>query len=383
MNNLKVWVVGRGIPSPQNKMLGSFELEQAQALAKSGAEVVYLGISVRSARNLRNIGFCTLNNFSVPVYSFNFPIGRVFPQTITDQVYDMAFAAIAKRIIKKHGIPEIIHIHYPAQRPYNGLRRMQEQGTRIIATEHWSKVQDMTIGKKARMNLTAFVSESNAFICVSSALKKSVIELTGTSRRIEVVPNLVNPFFNTQFQQKSKSFNYVVSGRLVEFKQVNKVVQAFIEVFDKNENVSLTIAGGGEQYNTIKSIIEKESREKQIHLLGSVSREKMAEIMAKSDALISYSRMETFCVPIIEAWMCGKPVIASGSIPVMIDNPDKRLGMTVDEYSIETLEAALRIMYNSHDDYDTKWIADYSYTHFSESAIAHSLLKIYKAINLF
>lgn len=380
MNKLKIWVVGRGIPNPQNKMLGSFELEQAQALAKSGADVVYLGISVRSARNLHNIGFCNLNSFSVPVYSFNFPIGRVLPLTITDKVYDIAFTAISKRIIKEHGMPDIIHIHYPAQRPYNGLRRMQERGTRIIATEHWSKVQDMTIGKKARMNLTAFVSESDAFICVSSALKKSVIELIGTSRRIEVVPNLVNPFFNTQFQKKSKSFNYVVSGRLVEFKQVNKVVQAFIEVFDKNENVSLTIAGGGEQYNTIKSIIEKESREKQIHLLGSVSREKMAEIMAKSDALISYSRMETFCVPVIEAWMCGKPVIASGSIPVMIDNPDKRLGVTVNEYSIETLETALRTMYNSQDDYDTKWIADYALTHFSESAIAHSLLKIYEAV---
>lgn len=382
MNNLKVWVVGRGIPSPQNKMLGSFELEQAQALAKSGAEVVYLGISVRSARNLRNIGFCTLNNFSVPVYSFNFPIGRVFPQTITDQVYDMAFAAIAKRIIKKHGIPEIIHIHYPAQRPYNGLRRMQERGTRIIATEHWSKVQDMTIGKKARMNLTAFVSESDAFICVSSALKKSVIELTGTSRRIEVVPNLVNPFFNTQFQKKSKSFNYVVSGRLVEFKQVNKVVQAFIEVFDKNENVSLTIAGGGEQYNTIKSIIEKESREKQIHLLGSVSREKMAEIMAKSDALITYSRMETFCVPVIEAWMCGKPVVASGSIPVMIDNPDKRLGVTVDQTNTITLENALIEMRRQRAKYNSNWIKNYAMMHFSENAVSQMLIDIYRSVIL-
>ena len=34
VNKLKVWVVGRGIPSPENKMLGSFELEQAQALAR-------------------------------------------------------------------------------------------------------------------------------------------------------------------------------------------------------------------------------------------------------------------------------------------------------------------------------------------------------------
>lgn len=39
-----------------------------------------------------------------------------------------------------------------------------------------------------------------------------------------------------------------------------------------------------------KDIIEKESRDGQIHLLGPVSRGKMAEIMMKSDALITYSR---------------------------------------------------------------------------------------------
>ena len=378
MNNLKVWVVGRGIPSTQNKMLGSFELEQAQALAKSGVNVVYLGISVRSARNLLNVGFSTNDDFSVPTYSFNFPIGRVFPQTVTDKVYDMAFTVMSKRIIKKYGMPDIIHIHYPALRPYDGLRIMQGKGVKTVATEHWTMVQDKTIGKKTRKHLADFVSESNSFICVSSALKKSVIELTGTSRRIDVVPNLVNSVFSTKPPKSDNTFAYVVSGRLVKHKQVDKVVHAFIKVFDKNENVSLTIAGGGEQYNTIKEIIDKESREEQIHLLGPVSREKMAEIMMKSDALITYSRMETFCVPVIEAWMCGKPVIASGSIPVMLDNPDERLGVKVNADSIDSIEKAMVHLKNNYQEYDSKWITEYAYNQFSEIAVSQKLIEIYR-----
>lgn len=382
VNKLKVWVVGRGIPSPENKMLGSFELEQAQALAKAGVDVVYLGISVRSAHNLRNVGFSIKNDFLVPVYSFNFPIGRVFSQTITDKVYDMAFATLSKRVVKEHGMPDIIHIHYPAQRPYNGVRKMQKQGVKIVATEHWTKVQDMTIGEIPRRNLVTFVSECNSFICVSSALKKSVIELTGTSRRIEVVPNLVNSVFKTNLSKTNNTFAYVVSGRLVEHKQVDKVVQAFIGVFDKNENVTLTIAGGGEQYNTIKEMIDKESREEQIHLLGHVSREKMAEIMMKSDALITYSRMETFCVPIIEAWMCGKPVIASRSIPVMLDNPDDRLSIAVDENNIETLKLALRRMYVTKKEYNSEIIMQYAQENFSEVAIAQRLTEIFRGAGM-
>ena len=382
MNKLKVWVVGRGIPNPQNKMLGSFELEQAQALAKSGVDVVYLGISVRSAQNLRNLGFSTKDGFSVPVYSFNFPIGRVFSQTITDKVYESAFAVIAKRIIKKHGMPDVIHIHYPALRPYDGLRKMQEQGVNIIATEHWSKVQNKEIKEKPKKNLIDYVNNCNAFICVSSCLARSVKELTGTSKEINVVPNLVNSVFNNQSPRRDNCFNFVVSGSLYEFKQVDKVVQTFIKVFGKDENVTLTIAGGGEQYTIIKGIIEKESREEQIHLLGPVSREKMANIMASSDALITYSRMETFCVPVIEAWMCGKPVIASETIPVMIDNPDDRLGLTVDEYKTEALESALVKIIKMRADYDADYIKNYAMHHFSEESIASRLIEIYESIGV-
>lgn len=382
MNKLKIWVVGRGIPSPKNKMLGSFELEQAQALAKTGVDVVYLGISVRSARNLCNVGFSTNDGFSIPVYSFNFPIGRVFPQTITDKVYDTAFAALSNRIVKEHGMPDIIHIHYPAQRPYDGLRKLQKQGVKIVATEHWSKVQNKTINEKSKKNIIDYVNESNAFICVSSCLKQSVMELTRPSKEIIVVPNLVNSAFNNQSCPRGDCFNFIVSGSLFEFKQVDKVVHAFIKVFEQNENVSLTIAGGGEQYSTIKDIIEKESREDQIHLIGPVSREKMANIMASSDLLVTYSRMETFCVPVIEAWMCGKPVIASKTIPAMIDNPDNRLGLTVDEYKIETLESALRTIIEMRTDYDANYIKNYAMNHFSEESIALRLVEIYESISV-
>ena len=347
-------------------------------MAKSGMDVVYLGISVRSARNLRNVGFSAINDLPVPAYSFNFPVGRVFPQAVTDKVYDTAFRKLSKRIIKEHGTPDIIHIHYPAQRPYDSLRKMQERGVKIIATEHWTKVQDMSIGKVSRENLAAFVSECNAFICVSTVLKLSVIQLTGTSRMIDVVPNLVNSCFNKKLPKADNSYNYVVSGRLVEHKQVDKVVHAFIEAFDKNENVSLTIVGGGEQYNVIKDIIEKESRENQIHLLGSVSREKMAEIMAASDALITYSRMETFCVPVIEAWMCGIPVIASRDIPVIIDNPDEKLGVKVNPDNMDSLKEALLHLKDNHQMYDSEWIAHYAHTNFGEQFVAQKLIAIYK-----
>ena len=104
--------------------------------------------------------------------------------------------------------------------------------------------------------------------------------------------------------------------------------------------------------------------------------------MASSDALITYSRMETFCVPVIEAWMCGKPVIASETIPVMIDNPDDRLGLTVDEYKTEALESALVKIIKMRADYDADYIKNYAMHHFSEESIASRLIEIYESIGV-
>lgn len=381
MNKLKVWVVGRGIPSPQNQMLGSFEFEQARALSKEGVDVVYLAFSMRSAKNIHNLGLCITTESSIPVYSYNFPLGRVLPQTITDKVYEMLFSTISKRIVDQYGIPDVIHVHYPSQRTYEGLKELWEQGVCIVATEHWSKVQNKEIDAVSCRRLTAFMDNCDAFICVSSLLKHAVIELTGTLRDIVVIPNLVSSAFYSVPHETKGCFNYVVSGRLIESKQVDKIIRAFIDVFDKNDKVSLTIAGGGKQHKFLKTIIEKGSREKQIHLLGSVSREKMAEIIAASNALVTYSRTETFCVPIIEAWACGKPVIASKDIAVVIDNPDERLGITVDCNNIDDLKRALQYMRHHYDKYDAEFIRNYANYHFSEKAISEQLIAEYnKAI---
>ena len=376
---MKVWIIGRGIPSSKNKMLGSFELEQAQALEKKGVDVIYIAMSVRSGRNLQHIGYRFTVEKKVPIFSINFPIGRLFPQKITDGLFDIFLKYLSKIIIKKYGMPNIVHVHYPAQRSYRFLERIQKKGVKIVATEHWSKVQDKTLNIKSLQNIKEFAHKCDSFICVSSCLKQSVLELTGVKRKVFNVPNLVNPYFtnNSISNNSCEDFRYVVSGRLVDCKRVDKVIRAFISVFSKDEKVSLFIAGGGAEYSKLKQIIDEEEREKQIHLMGTVTRVRMAELLASSNVLVTYSELETFCVPIIEAWMCGKPVIATDSIPVMIENNDSRLGLTVEHNNVESLEKALLDMRDSWNEYDSKWIENYARNHFSESAVAQRLLDIY------
>lgn len=89
-----------------------------------------------------------------------------------------------------------------------------------------------------------------------------------------------------------------------------------------------------------------------------------------------FSRSETFCVPVIEAWACGKPVIATETT-VLADNSDNRLGIMVDCENRQSLEAALRSIYARYSDYDANWIMDYAKKHFSEDAVYNQIFQLY------
>ena len=92
---MKVWVVGRGIPSRHNQMMGSFELEQAQILARRGCDVRYIAVSMTSLKNWRHAGYRHLEKNGLKVDAFGFPLGRFFPHTTVNALFERSFRHIA------------------------------------------------------------------------------------------------------------------------------------------------------------------------------------------------------------------------------------------------------------------------------------------------
>ena len=376
---MHIWVIGRGLPSENNGMLGSFELEQAQMLANAGNSVCYFAMSVRSGNNLKHIGYHYETKEKVRILSFNFPLGRLLSVEKTDKIFTRSFRKMAQLTLREYGVPDIVHVHYPAQRPYLPFFELQKLGSKIVATEHWTKVYDKTINNNSKNNLNDFCKFANSVICVSSGLRQAIIDITQTKREIIVVPNVVQSTF-VKTKEAHTGFRFVAAGRLVQHKQFDKIVEAFIHQFHNERNVSLTVAGNGDQYKHILSIIQEAHMEKRIKLLGTISRENMAGLISSSDALISFSRLETFCVPVVEAWMCGLPTIVPSTIPVAMDHHDERLGIYVNCNDITSLEQALGDIIDQYDNYDSLWISNYAKNNFGEESITSKLLDIYSSL---
>ena len=376
---MRVLMIGRSYPESKTGMMGIFEFEQATALKKGGAEMVYLFCDTRSVKSLRKYGYTSLIKNNVPVYGFHLPIGGIF-KGLFDRIKKAYFERALKKAIEKEGIPDIIHIHFPLLAINEGiLTLLQEYNRPLVATEHWSRIQTKELSKPQEEFLKRIVEETQAFICVGDPLKQSVMELTQTKKDIYVVPNIVSPVFSYQGEKpSSQAFNFVTIGRLIGTKRINLLIDAFTKAFRNDPKVSLTIVGGGPLLRRYKRQIKRLGMEDRIFTPGYLSSQDSARAINNSHAYVSASILETFGVPFIEAMACGKPVIGvrGGALDEYIDSS---MGILVEGDNEEDLVEALKMMREDWESYDGKKISETAIEYFGAETVSRQIIDIYKS----
>ena len=375
-NKLKIWVIGRNYPTPKNKMCGSFELEQAQLLARKGHDVVYITCPFHPLYKVKKWGSVDWQDGGIHVYAYS---QLYFPQRFKiywDSFKSPIWERLLKRVEENEGVPDIIHLHYPTLISVpEPILSFKAKGTKIIATEHLSDVLTGHINVHSRNQLQAYVERVDHFICVGKPLKESVKRLTGTAKNIEVIPNVVPDTFICE-RQEHKGFNYISVGRLVKGKQFDKLIRAFAKAFSDDKDVSLTIVGGGNQYWRLKKLIDNLGLREQVTLTGVQSRTEVARLMCKADILVSYSRLETFGVTVIEGWYCGLPAIATTAIG-FAEYWKESLGELIpfdDESKLIEAMKKVRRVYNA---YSVEQIQLFARQCFSEDAVYSRLVNLY------
>lgn len=376
---MKIWIIGRSYPDNKNNMMGSFEIEQAKMLRRHFKEVHYICAQIKYKQPIKNRGYNTWEEDGVIIHSLSNIFTPRICQLYLPIIRNYYWKKLLKRVYEEAGSPDLIHIHYPAMLMIaDQLKGYHDKGVRIFATEHWTKVLSKKLEKKELEELKKYGSLSDQFICVGSPLRESVKELIGLDAA--VIPNIFNSLFQPS-TDKHEGFRFVAVGRLEKIKQFDKIIEAFSECFKGQKDITLTIVGGGVEKESLKTIISEWNIEEQVHLAGSQSREKTAEIVANSDSLICYSRLETFGVPIIEAWACGLTAITTTAASV-IDNFDKRLGVEVPYDDFEALKKSLRYIYENKEKFDKNFIAQYARKNFSEDAVFRRLVLLYGLENV-
>lgn len=386
---MNILIIPSWYPSKNNPLNGSFFREQAIALSKYGHNVIVLNATFAGRKDIfsrETYRYIKKKNGPVTEYSYIVPTFGLWRSTRLSYLIFKKNMLLLFNKIKKDWRIDIIHAHsyFPAGLAscFLGLH----EHIPVVITEHSSGIHTIAEGSIGLKNLKRVIEMATRFICVSENLKKEVIEVTNTKKKIYVISNMVSSlFFNYETQQKciqqkvGDSFVFVSVGSLIQRKRFSLLIDAFATAFKDNKRVILNIIGEGPLRKELEGKIYAYDLKSQIHLLGALSREKVAENIYNSDCFVLASEYETFGVVYIEAMALGKPVIAAkngGANGIVKDFN----GILLEESSIEKLAAAMIYMYKNIEKYDPALITKYCSDTYSETAICKQLSMLYSSV---
>jgi glycosyltransferase involved in cell wall biosynthesis len=152
-------------------------------------------------------------------------------------------------------------------------------------------------------------------------------------------------------QENTTKLKLLWIGRLVHTKALELLL--FAMDLDKNlqKNTEITIIGDGPLFNKYRNIEEKLGI-KNIKWMGSVSHERVFEVISTYDALIHTSIKEATSAVILEALSCGLPVICHDAFGMGIAIDDRcgiKVQMDTPEKSIKGFSEAIRLLDEDRD----------------------------------
>lgn len=149
---------------------------------------------------------------------------------------------------------------------------------------------------------------------------------------------------------EQKENYYLTASRLVPYKKVDLIVEAFTKMPDKK----LVVIGSGPEKEKIKSILTSN-----IEYLGYQEFEKLLYYIQRAKAFV-FAAEEDFGIIVVEAMSCGTPVIAlnkGGTAETVIDS---KTGIHFNSQTIDDLKNAVERFELLENNFSAKEISDYA-----------------------
>ena len=139
-----------------------------------------------------------------------------------------------------------------------------------------------------------------------------------------------------KINKKENWFLYL--GRVETYKGVDLAIKACV-----NANVPLKIAGMGDDFENMRSLVKKLNAKGLVKFLGYVSDEQKFNLLARTKALIFPVKDEDFGIVPVEANASGTPVIAykEGGVLETISEINPKTGIFFDKYTVKSLQEVL------------------------------------------
>lgn len=169
------------------------------------------------------------------------------------------------------------------------------------------------------------------FLCNSKYIAKRIQKCYRREARVIYPPVAVDDF---NMYTKKEDY-YLTASRMVPYKKIDLIVEAFSKMPDKK----LVVIGEGQQFEKVKARAKNN-----IVLLGYQPFEVLKEKMQKAKAFV-FAAEEDFGIVPVEAQACGTPVIAygkGGALETVVNyDKEKPTGLFFKEQTVDSIVRAV------------------------------------------
>ena len=211
--------------------------------------------------------------------------------------------------------PDIVHVHVAYPAGLFALYLKKRKGLEYIISEHdgiyMPGYDNYHIpGQFEKKMVPAIYKNSKKIHAVSKSLAAALVDLKLADTKPIVIPNVVNiDVFKYREKERSKTFSFVHISSLINQKNPEGMLQALSLVKKKRNDFVLKIIGPAKE--KFKKMVSDLSLEKEVIFMGEIPYTDVAKEINNSDAMIHFTRYETFGCVIAESLCCGIPVIVS------------------------------------------------------------------------
>jgi len=267
--------------------------------------------------------------FAIKKYRHYLPFMPLAIQQLELQGYDLIISSnfcVAKGVITGPDQLHICYCHSPVRYAWDLQAQYLKESGCDKGIKSW-------VIRYFLNNLRDFDARSalavDKFIANSTFIQRRIRKCY---RRESVV--IYPPVETTEFiMHAQKEDYYLVCSRLVQYKKVGLIIEAFNRMPDKK----LLVLGGGPDY---AQLVKKAGPN--ISLMGYVTREVLIEKMQNAKAFI-HAAEEDFGIAPVEAQACGTPIIGYGKGGLLDTVVEGKTGIYFDHHTAESLCAAVQL----------------------------------------
>ena len=339
---MKVLFLASYFPKPDNPVMGTWALCQAQAFARQNVDLRVVSFTswvppiLARSSGAKAYANCPASHtwdgdveVVYPRWGY-YPINPIKKWSYghPEPYLKFAFKTAKKRLIYEIETfqPDVIFCHHSLPNGWMVAQLPKQYQRPMFVLEHdFEEIADCATWPKRHAAYKTALTATTALLSVSKPMEADMRRLFPTQRifthhngiNIEPVPDHLQ-----RSPDLKDKFIFLAVALFAERKGVPLLVKAFGAIADQYPQAVLRIIGGGPEEELIKETIQTLNLENQVQLIGKRPHDVVLEEMHLADCFALVGWNEPFATVYLEAMAAGKPIIScsDGGINDVVDH---------------------------------------------------------------